>query len=64
MAGLEKYKTIVLDFDKVKTIGQAFADEIFRVFQQRHPEIKIQPINMIEPVKFMINRVEKPQKTQ
>ncbi|OGH12181.1 MAG: hypothetical protein A2857_03335 [Candidatus Levybacteria bacterium RIFCSPHIGHO2_01_FULL_36_15] len=64
LAGLEKYKTIVLDFDKVKTIGQAFADEIFRVFQQRHPEIKIQPINMIEPVKFMINRVEKPQKTQ
>ncbi len=60
LAGLEKYKTIVLDFDKVTTIGQAFADEIFRVFQQRHPDIRIEPINMIEPVKFMVDRVEKP----
>jgi len=57
LSGLDKYKTIVLDFDKVTTIGQAFADEIFRVFQQRHPQIRIQPINMIEPVKFMIDRV-------
>lgn len=62
LAGLERYKTIVLDFDKVTTIGQAFADEIFRVFQQRHPEINIQPINMIEPVKFMVDRVEKPRR--
>lgn len=60
LSGLEKYKVIVLDFDKVTTIGQAFADEIFRVFQQRHPEIRIEPINMIEPIKFMIDRVEKP----
>ncbi len=60
LSGLEKYKVIVLDFDKVTTIGQAFADEIFRVFQQRHPKIKIEPINMIEPVSFMIDRVEKP----
>lgn len=60
LSGLDKYKTIVLDFDKVTTIGQAFADEIFRVFQQRYPQVRIQPINMIEPVKFMIDRVEKP----
>ncbi len=59
LTGLEKYKTIVLDFDRVTTIGQAFADEIFRVFQQRHPDIKIEPINIIKPVKFMIDRVEK-----
>lgn len=60
LSGLDKYKTIVLDFDRVSTIGQAFSDEIFRVFQQRHPQVRIQPINMIEPVKFMIDRVEKP----
>lgn len=59
LSGLDKYKVIVLDFDNVTTIGQAFADEIFRIFQQRHPKIKIEPINMIESVKFMINRVEK-----
>lgn len=59
LSGLDKYKTIVLDFDRVTTIGQAFADEIFRVFQQRHPQVRIQPINTIEPVKFMINRASK-----
>lgn len=59
LSGLEKFKTIILDFDKVPTVGQAFADEIFRVFKIRHPEIKIKPINMIEPVAFMINRSEK-----
>ncbi len=60
LTGLDKYKTVVLDFDKVTTVGQAFADEIFRVFQQRYPEIKIEPINTSDPVKFMIDRVEKP----
>lgn len=56
LAGLDKFKTIIFDFNRVTTVGQAFADEIFRVFQQKHPEIKIEPINMIEPVKFMVNR--------
>ncbi|HXS15220.1 MAG TPA: DUF4325 domain-containing protein [Candidatus Saccharimonadales bacterium] len=60
LSGLEKFKTIILDFDKVPTVGQAFADEIFRVFKSRHPEIEIKPLNMEEPVAFMINRVEKP----
>lgn len=59
LSGLDKYKTVVLDFDKVTTIGQAFADEIFRVYQQSYPQVRIQPINMIEPVKFMVDRVEK-----
>lgn len=62
LSGLEKFKSIVLDFDKVPTVGQAFADEIFRVFQARHPEISIKPINMVETVEFMIKRVEKPEK--
>lgn len=56
LAGLDKFKTIILDFDRVSTIGQAFADEIFRVFQERHPDITISYINTIEPVRFMINR--------
>ena len=58
VVGLDKFKTIILDFDRVTTVGQAFADEIFRVFQQRHPDIKILPINTVKPVKFMIDRVE------
>jgi hypothetical protein len=55
-AGLEKFKLIVLDFDKVPTVGQAFADEIFRVFQNKYPDIKIEPVNMNESVRFMITR--------
>ena len=40
-SGLDKFKTIVLDFDKVRTVGQGFADEIFRVWQNKYPGIKI-----------------------
>lgn len=57
LAGLEKFKSIVLDFDKVPTIGQAFADEIFRVFKNAHPDILITPINMNETVRFWVERV-------
>lgn len=57
LSGLEKFKLIILDFEKVLTIGQAFADEIFRVFAKKHPDIKIQPINMNEAAKFMVKRV-------
>ncbi len=56
LVNLNKFKTIVLDFDRVTTVGQAFVDEVFRVFQLKNPNIKIVPINMIEPVKFMIER--------
>lgn len=60
LAGLNKFRRIILDFDKVPTVGQAFSDEIFRVFKSRHPEIEIVPVNMNEAVKFMVDRVEEP----
>lgn len=60
MSGLDKYKSVVLDYDRISTVGQAFADEIYRVFKNNHPSIKIESRNMIEPVKFMVDRVEKP----
>jgi len=59
LASLDKFKTVVLDFDKVPTIGQAFADEIFRVFTNKHSDIQITPINMNEAVDFMIRRVNR-----
>ena len=40
-------------------IGQAFADEIFRVYKERYPKIKIEYSNANETVKFMIDRVKK-----
>ena len=33
LSGLEKFKIILLDFEDVPIVGQAFADEIYRVFQ-------------------------------
>lgn len=53
---LDKFKKIVLDFSGVTTVGQAFADEVFRVFQDSHPEIEITPVNCNENVNFMIKR--------
>ena len=52
----EGFREILLDFTGIESIGQAFADEIFRVFQQAHPEIKIVAVNPSEAVSQMINR--------
>ncbi len=57
LSNLDKFKSIILDFDKVPTVGQAFADEIFRIFHSKHPEIQITPINMTKTVEFMVKRV-------
>jgi len=56
LQGLDQFKTIVLDFDQVPTVGQAFCDEIFRVFSRAHPEINFETINTNEAVHFMIER--------
>jgi len=56
LAGLEKFKVIVFDFDKVSVVGQAFADEIFRVFHYKYPSIILETENMNESVNFMVVR--------
>ncbi len=53
---LEQFREIVLDFKGVETVGQAFADEVFRVFQNRHPDIVIRYEHANENVTFMIRR--------
>jgi hypothetical protein len=58
LARLELFKMIVLDFTGVPTIGQAFADEIFRVFAKAHPELTIQAIHSNSEVKRMIERAK------
>lgn len=53
LQGLDKFRVIVLDFKDVKTIGQGFTDEIFRVFAKQHPDIQIDVENLnpvLEPV--------------
>lgn len=56
LVGLEKFRSIILDFIRIPTIGQAFADEVFRVFRRQNPGVTIKPINMNEAVSFMVGR--------
>lgn len=53
---VEKFENVIFDFAEVKVIGQAFADEIFRVYAQRHSEITLTPVNMVDDVKRMIKK--------
>ena len=55
----ERFQTVVLDFAGVAEIGQAFADEVFRVFHQAHPAIALLPIHMTPAVENMFKRVMK-----
>lgn len=55
---LEVFKTVLFDFKGVPTIGQAFADEIFRVFANEHPNISVYPANANSEVLRMIERVK------
>lgn len=51
---VEKFETVLLDFKGVDMIGQAFADEVFRVFIKRNPKILIHAINQNSDVDKMI----------
>lgn len=51
LARFERFKVVILDFKGVDTIGQAFADEIFRVFSSEHPDVKLVPVNATSEVK-------------
>ena len=53
---LEKFSRVTLDFQGVNAIGQGFVDELFRVWQQKHPNTTLAYINANGTVKFMIQR--------
>ena len=55
--GLDKFKEVVIDFKDVKSIGQGFADEIFRVYQEAHPKISIITENLSPVLEKMIQHV-------
>jgi hypothetical protein len=60
LAGMERFKVVVLDFAGVDMIGQAFADEIFRVFTNAHPDIDLYAVSVTPPVEQMIRHVAGP----
>jgi hypothetical protein len=51
-------RTVALDFSGVRSIGQAFADEIFRVFANEHPHIELIAMHATPEVQQMIRRAE------
>lgn len=55
---LDRFDVVTLDFKKTESIGQAFADEIFRVFANRHPQIELTSINKNKAVDRMIRRAK------
>lgn len=56
LARVDRFRTVVLDFKGVDAIGQAFADEVFRVFPAQHPEVHVMEANARSAVKRMISR--------
>lgn len=55
--GLDRFKEIILDFKGVKSIGQGFADEIFRIFKKEYPDKVIKTDNLSPALKQIINHV-------
>ena len=54
---IERFKTVLFDFKDVVSIGQAFADEVFRVFVNQHPNMSIGPVNANNTVMHIIKHV-------
>ena len=50
----DTFLEVILDFQGVTEIGQAFADEVFRVFRNAHPNVHLDPINCVPAVQRMI----------
>jgi anti-sigma regulatory factor (Ser/Thr protein kinase) len=58
MTRLEKFKTVLLDFNNIETVGRAFADEIFRVYVKSHPNIQVIPINESDAIQQLVKEIQ------
>ncbi|MBI1775422.1 MAG: DUF4325 domain-containing protein [Proteobacteria bacterium] len=58
LARVARFSEVLLDFHGVQQIGQAFADEIFRVFQNEHPEVRLIAMRTSAEIDQMIVRVK------
>jgi len=58
LQGVERFPQVVFDFEGIEKIGQAFADEIFRVFALEHPNVQVVAMHARPEVQQMIRRAE------
>jgi anti-sigma regulatory factor (Ser/Thr protein kinase) len=56
MARLEDFQRVLLDFKGVRTVGQAFSDEVFRVWANAHPDVEIVVRGANKQVQRMVER--------
>ncbi|MCA1793883.1 MAG: DUF4325 domain-containing protein, partial [Desulfobacteraceae bacterium] len=56
LSRIDRFKTVILDFEGVDFIGQAFGDEIFRVFAMKNKDIILLHVNASKEVEQMIMR--------
>lgn len=57
VARFGQFKKIVLDFRGIVSIGQAFADQLFRIYQREHPEKELISIHTNKAINAMIRHV-------
>jgi anti-sigma regulatory factor (Ser/Thr protein kinase) len=50
-----QFKTVILDFEGVVHVGQAFVDEVFRVFATAHPHIRLKTMAMSPEVTKLVS---------
>lgn len=56
----DRFREVELDFTGLDWIGQGFAHQVFVVFQNAHPEIKLIPLNINADVEKMYRHVMQP----
>ena len=56
---LELFREAVLDFEGIQWMGQGFAHQLFVVFANQHPEMKLIPLHMNEDVAKMYHHVNR-----
>jgi hypothetical protein len=56
IARFDRFKLVVLNFEGVAEVGQAFADELFRVYANANPTVELLPQNMSEQIERMWRR--------
>jgi anti-sigma regulatory factor (Ser/Thr protein kinase) len=55
-AGLERFEEVTIDFRGVSDVGQAFIDQVFRVWATAHPGTRLVPVNMDPVVERFVRR--------
>jgi len=56
LARLDQFEEVLLDFSGVRTVGRGFADEVFRAFRLRHPDVSVSTMNASAEVRRQIRR--------